>query len=130
MKKHLKRISLAALTAIACVSCIEIAVGTAVVAGAGYIANSGVVSTHLDLSAEKAHNAAHLYLRQREAQITHLSITNTSVHAKISKTERVKFNFTKITENTCKIELRCLRKGLPSNELADAIYNEFIASLN
>lgn len=130
MKRMIKLTALAALTLMVTASCIEIAAGTAVVAGASYLANNGMIETHLEMKSQDAYLAANKYLQQRQAFISHSSSVKTQVNADIVRGDAVTFKFTKITTNTCRLDLTATRKGILSNDLAHTVYNEFLSSLN
>ena len=99
-------------------SCLEILVGSAVVAGGTYIATQGYVETHVDRNYNSSWQQMELYA-STNGEITYHSQNEGIIKLDFKEGGSGTFKIKKTTERATLVSLRCSKYGFPSNSLAE-----------
>ena len=99
-------------------SCIEVAVGTAVVATGTYIANQGYVYTHVDRSIDSCWQQMEKYTREI-GETTYHSQNEGIIKVNFAEGGTGTFAIKKTTDRATHVSLKCYKYGFPNNTLAE-----------
>ena len=110
------------------VSCIEVAVGTAVVAGGTFIAKQGYVEAHADRSYDSCWQQMEKYTREVGATTYH-SQNEGVIKVDFEGGGSGTFKIKKTTNRATLVSLKCYRYGFPNNTLAEAHFSALMEML-
>ena len=116
-----KKITLLLLSAFIFTACIEIAVGTAVVATGAFVAKQGEVSQFYERDIDSSWELTSDYASTL-GNITYSSQSEGIIKVDYADGGCGKFSVEKVTPKTTKVVLRSYHYGFPSNTLTDAVY--------
>ena len=126
----MKKLCAFLLLAVMSAGCIELAVGSAAVAGTTYVVNKGKVEAYADTSVEECFYAAvELLQEDHEGVITVSSLHEGRVSAVLAGRVKAEFDFKQILEGTSQIRLAATRKGLPHDASAALLIGELMNKL-
>ena len=101
-------------------SCIEMAVGTAVVATGTYVAKQGYVYEYFDRSYDSCWQIMDQHVRTLAGNITYHSQNQGTIQIDFEEGGTATFKVEKVTDRATKVSIKCYQYALPSNSLAEA----------
>ena len=129
MKNSLKLLFVA-FTLLFSASCIEMAVGGAVVAGGNYVAKQGYIEDYFDRGYDSCWQVMEDFVSSIDGEITYHSQNEGLIKIDFTEGGSGKFKIEKLTNRATKVSLRCFKLNFPSNDLATAYFEPLAEKLN
>jgi len=116
-----KKLSVILISAFIFTSCIELAVGTAVVATGAYVAKQGEMSSFYERNVDSSWELTSDYASTL-GDITYSSQNEGIIKVDYAEGGSGKFSVERVTVKTTKVILKSYHYGLPSNTLTESVY--------